>query len=128
MKVDIFTICDFAQDVNGKLTIVGTFDTINARKLPAIHPALSIAARIRFSKADPVPDSFRLSIIDSNNKEIVPPIEGKLNASLIEKGKDINIIAGIGLLKFNAYGEYLVKLAINNKEITSLSFIVKEIK
>ena len=130
MEIDIFTICDFAQDVNGKLNIVGTFDTINAHKLPAIQPTFSIATRIRLSKADPEQSSFRLSIIDFNNKEIIPPFEGGINipAHSTEKERAVNIVVGIGQLKFNAYGEYLVKLAINNKEIKSLPFTVKEIQ
>ena len=27
MNIDILALCDFAQDNDGKLTIVGTFDT-----------------------------------------------------------------------------------------------------
>ena len=128
MEIDIFTICDFAQDVNGKITIVGTFDVINAHKLPVIQSTFSIATRIRLSRNDPEQYSFRLSIIDTNNKEIIPPLEGKLNVPIhpTEKRRGLNIVVGIGQLKFNAYGEYLVKLAINNKEIKSLPFTVKE--
>ena len=31
MEIEIFTLADFAQDNNSKLTIVGTFDSINAK-------------------------------------------------------------------------------------------------
>jgi hypothetical protein len=48
MKTEIFTFCDFAQENGGKLTIVGTFDTIIARHFPCVHPQLSVVIRIRF--------------------------------------------------------------------------------
>jgi hypothetical protein len=42
MKIELFTFCDFAQENGGKLTIVGTFDTIVSRNFPCVHPQLSV--------------------------------------------------------------------------------------
>jgi len=34
MEIEIFTLCDFAQDNSSKLTVVGTFDSIQSRQFP----------------------------------------------------------------------------------------------
>ena len=39
MEIEIFTLSDFAQYNNSKLTIVGTFDSIKAKQFPVQHPA-----------------------------------------------------------------------------------------
>lgn len=36
MKTSILTICDFAEDNKGKLTIVGTFDHIHSERIPFV--------------------------------------------------------------------------------------------
>ena len=54
MEIEIFTLADFAQDNNSKLTIVGTFDSIHAKEFPTQHPACSIACRLRFAAKEAV--------------------------------------------------------------------------
>ena len=34
MEIEIFTLCDYAQDMKGKLVLVGTFDTIFPKQYP----------------------------------------------------------------------------------------------
>lgn len=128
MEIDIFTLCDFAQDMGGKLTIVGTFDTINASELPMILPTLSVATRIRFSKSQAGNHSFRLSFLDDNNKEIIPPLSGQINVrSREEEWSPVNIVVGIGQMKLGFYGIYSINLSIDDKLIKSLPFFVKEV-
>ena len=79
MEIEIFTLCDFAQDNQSKLTIVGTFDSINAKQFPTQHPACSIACRLRFSSKEAGEHTFKLRLIDSDGKEIIQSIEGNMN-------------------------------------------------
>jgi len=37
MEIEIFTLCDFAQDNNSKLTVVGTFDSIHSKQFPFVQ-------------------------------------------------------------------------------------------
>ena len=37
MEIEIFTLCDFAQDNSGKLTVVGTFDGINSKQFQTVQ-------------------------------------------------------------------------------------------
>ena len=52
MDIQIASLCDSAADYNGKLCIMGTFDTIFARALPVVYPHCAFAMRICFKPAD----------------------------------------------------------------------------
>ena len=128
MEVDIFAICDFAQNVSGKLTIMGTFDAIYSNSLPAILPTCSIAARIRFPNNEAGEYSFKISILDSSNKEIIPSFSKKLNVK-IPNGEDwgfATIVMGIGQLTLPSYGKHFINLSVNDNQIKSLTFVVRE--
>jgi hypothetical protein len=43
MNIQVAVLCDAATDDNGKLNLLGAFDTIYARELPAIHPQCAVA-------------------------------------------------------------------------------------
>jgi hypothetical protein len=74
MEIEIFTLADFAQDNNSKLTIVGTFDSIQARQFPVQHPACTVACRMRFSIKETGSHEFKLRLIDTAGNEIIKPI------------------------------------------------------
>ena len=38
MNIQTAVLCDAATDDNGKLNLLGAFDTIYAPEMPAIHP------------------------------------------------------------------------------------------
>jgi hypothetical protein len=130
MEIDIFALCDFAQDVGGKLTIVGTFDTIFADVLPAIHPTLSIVARLRFSDSEAGQHSFEISFSDdSGNKEVLPPFSRNLDVRIPsgEKWGNANIVIGIGQFQLPSYGKYYVNLSVDGKQVNSLPLNVKKV-
>ena len=52
MNIQVAVLCDAAADYNGKLNLLGTFDTVFTGKLPAIHPQCSIALRIIFERIE----------------------------------------------------------------------------
>jgi len=82
METEIFTLCDFAQDAGGKLTIVGTFDQIGSQTFPIVHPYCSLACRLRFSEKETGVHDFKLKLVDSTGKNIISPIEGNINVGM----------------------------------------------
>ena len=72
--MDILTacLCDSAADYNGKLCILGAFDTIQARTLPAVHPACSIALRFLMKEADVGAHRIQLGLIDPDGRDLLP--------------------------------------------------------
>src|SRR5687768_18562952 len=78
MEIEIFTLCDFAQDNSGKLIIVRTFDSIGSKVFPVRHPACSIACRLRFAKKEFGPHTATIRFIDQQNNELVQPLEAEI--------------------------------------------------
>lgn len=115
MEIEIFTLADFAQDNNSKLTIVGTFDSINAKQFPVQHPACTIACRLRFAAKEAGPHDFKLRLIDAGGKEIIKPIEGNINIGVPPNGQfaSVNLVVNFNQLKFETAGRYSFELYID---------------
>ena len=115
MEIEIFTLADFAQDNNSKLTIVGTFDSINAKQFPVQHPVCTIACRLRFAAKEVGSHDFKLRLIDTTGKEIITPIEGNINMGAPPNGQfaSLNIVVNFNQLKFDTAGRYSFELYID---------------
>ena len=116
MEIEIFSLADFAQDNNSKMTIVGTFDSIQAKQFPVAHPACAIACRLRFGARETGAHDFKLRLIDAEGKEIIKPIEGNINIGNPPNGQfsSINIVINFNQLQFEAAGRYSFELYIDN--------------
>ncbi len=115
MEIEIFTLADFAQDTNSKLTIVGTFDSINAKQFPVQHPTCTIACRLRFGIKEIGPHDFKLRLVDTSGKEIIQPIEGNITIGAPPNGQfaSVNIVVNFNQLKFDTASRYSFELYID---------------
>ena len=122
METEIFTLCDFAQDAGGKLTIVGTFDQIGSATFPVVHPACSLACRLRFSEKESGVHDFKLKLVDAGGKNVIAPIEGNINVVIPPKVQysAINIIGSLNQLKFEKEGRYSFELYVDGDWVTGL--------
>ncbi len=116
MEIEIFTLADFAQDNHSKLTIVGTFDSIQTKQFPVQHPACAIACRMRFAAKEAGPHDFKLRLIDADGKETIKPIEGNINIGVPPNGlfSSINIVVNFNQLQFEKAGRYSFELYIDS--------------
>ena len=129
MNIEAFLLCDAATDQQGKLNTLGAFDNIFAKKVPTVHPACAVVARIRFEKIEEGRHPIRIHIIDEDGKSIGPKLQGNINVSIGDKVDSMtaNIVLNIQRLKLEKYGQYRVDLAIDNQIKGSLPFHVREI-
>ena len=129
MEIEIFTLADFAQDNNSKLTIVGTFDSINAKQFPVQHPACSVACRLRFGIKESGSHDFKLRLIDAAGKEIIQPIEGNINIGAPPNGQftSINIVINFNQLKFETTGRYSFELYIDDDWKSGLPLFLNQV-
>jgi hypothetical protein len=70
MKIALAAVADSANvDTNGKLNILGAFDTIRARKFPCRHPSLVLAFRV-LGEYEDQQKSHRLTVtlLDADSK------------------------------------------------------------
>jgi hypothetical protein len=129
MTIEVFAICDAATDSQGKLNLLGAFDSIWAARVPIVHPHCAIALRIRFSRIEEGQHSIRFNVIDEDGKSILPNIDGNLN---IKFGTDddtvaANLIINLQGFKLEKHGAYSVDVAIDGRHEGSLPLFVKPV-
>ena len=127
MKVEVFALCDFAADYGGKLSVVGVFDSIFARQMPAVHAHCCIAVKLRFEKIEEGAKKLRLSISDDDGKAVLPPIEIGITVAMPPEARTnaIQVVANIGGMKIDAYGEYSIDLALDGRHEGSIPLFVR---
>ncbi|MDR2444723.1 MAG: hypothetical protein LBD44_02135 [Spirochaetaceae bacterium] len=127
MKPEIFTFCDFAQESGGKLTVVGTFDTIIARTFPCVHPQLSVVIRIRFNIGEFTQHNFRIEIRDLDGESCIAPVSGTINVNGVGNATAVShLVFGINNLRFTSPSVINFTLYIDNKEIDSIPLYVRK--
>ncbi|MBI5408072.1 MAG: hypothetical protein HZA14_01750 [Nitrospirae bacterium] len=130
MKIELFVLCDAATDYQGKLNVLGTFDTIWAKKMPAVHPQCAIALRIRFMKMEEGAHAVKINIVDEDGKGVVPPLEAGVNIRFKDTpltSLAANMIFNLQGLKFPKQGEYAVDLAIDGRHEASLPLYINPV-
>jgi hypothetical protein len=130
MEIEIFTLCDYAQDMKGKFVIVGTFDTIFPSVYPCIHPSCSVALRLRFSDEEQGDHMLKIRIIDSKGNEIIKNIEGKIQVAVPMKGhhSTVNFALQLNQLKFDQAGKYAIELYFDGEWRSGLPLLLSELK
>ncbi len=129
MEIEIFTLSDFAQANNSKLTIVGTFDSINVKQFPVTHPACTLACRLRFAAKESGSHDFKLRLIDAAGKETIQPIEGNINIGAPPNGQftSINIVVNFNQLQFSEAGRYSFELYIDDDWKSGLPLFLNQV-
>ena len=121
MKIELFTFCDFAQENSGKLTIVGTFDTIISRTFPCIHPQLSVVIRLRFDLWEFSNHQFRIETRDLNGEMVIKPIQGNVEVKGVGNATAVShLVFTIANLHFKSSGMINFILYIDEKEVSSI--------
>ena len=129
MNIQVAVLCDAATDDNGKLNLLGSFDTIYARELPAIHPQCAVALRVTFLSGDEGKRLLKLNFVDADGRAIMPPIEIPVEVSLPEDMHfgTRNFIINIQQLKFDLPGLYSVDLTLDGQPNASIPLRVKHV-
>ena len=129
MNVEAFLLCHCATDQQGKLNILGAFDIVYARKMPAIHPACTVAARLRYSRVEEGEHKIKINLIDADGNPAGPVLEREISLSVKENDSSgvRNIILNIHGLRLENFGEYRIDFAIDNNLEASLPLKVREV-
>lgn len=127
MEIEIFTLADFAQDNNSKLTIVGTFDSIFSKQFPVLHQSCSIACRFRFAAKETGDHHFKLRLIDAAGKEVIKPVEGNISIGAPPNGQfaTMNMVVNFNQLQFEKEGRYSFELYIDDDWKSGLPLILQ---
>jgi len=127
VKIELFTFCDFAQENGGKLTVVGTFDTIISRNFPCIHPQLSVVIRIRFDLWEFSTHNFRIETRSVDGEASMEPISGTLDVRGVGNATAVShLVFTIGNLRFKNPNMINFTLFLDDKEIGSIPLYIRK--
>src|SRR5437868_14037629 len=82
MEIQVAVLCDAAADYNGKLNLLGTFDTIFTKQMPALHPQCSIALRIIFQKIEEGAHKLKMNFVDEDGRFVMPSIDLPIDVAI----------------------------------------------
>jgi hypothetical protein len=127
MNIQVAVLCDAATDDNGKLNLLGAFDTIYTQQLPAVHPQCSIALRVTFGHEDEGDHNLRLNFVDADGRSIMPPIPIPVKVTLTGDSHfgTRNFIVNIQQLKFENPGLYSMDVALDEHSQASIPMLIK---
>lgn len=127
VNVEFLVICDYAcATPDGKLTMVGAFEVINAPRVPLALPAMGIAARLR----DKRPNGHRGFTVRMKGPDgsTVVNLDGDFATAAgnprPEIGTTFPIAIMMGNVIFAKYGEYRVEIWIDKRRAQALSIHV----
>jgi hypothetical protein len=127
MNIQVAVLCDAATDDNGKLNLLGAFDTIYTQQLPAVHPQCSIALRVTFGNEDEGAHKMKLNFVDADGRSIMPSIE--IPVEVVLPGDSHfgtrNFIINIQQLKFQSPGLYSIDISFDDRGQSSIPLLVK---
>jgi hypothetical protein len=129
MNIQVAVLCDAATDDNGKLNLLGSFDTIYARELPAIHPQCSVALRLTFTSGDEGKRLLKVTLVDADGQAIMPSLDIPVEIVLPDDMHFVtrNFILNIQQLKFDEPGLYAVNIALDDQAQASIPLLVKHV-
>ena len=127
MKTELFTFCDFAQENGGKLTVVGTFDTIIARDFPCTHPLLSVVIRLRFDIWEFGRHAFHVESRDLDGGSLIAPVDGSLEVRGAGNATAVShVVFNVSGVRFAGPGVVNLSLHVDDKEIASIPLYVRK--
>jgi hypothetical protein len=130
MNIQVAVLCDAAtDDNNGKLNLLGAFDTIFAPQLPAVHPQCAVALRVTFHSTDEGNRKLKINFINADGHSIMPAKFPEI-AVEIKLPEDThfltrNFIVNFQGLKFDEAGLYSVDVRFDNESRASIPLLVK---
>ena len=113
---------DVRREDNGKFILIGLFETIGAKKFPAIHPSLFIMN----CWTSGLGDFKQKSRIVGNGGNVLAE-DREVSFSLKDLKAKHRVIARFNNLKFEEPGEYAVEVLLNGDLKVRFPLIVKKV-
>ena len=127
MNIQIAVLCDAATDYSGKMNILGTFDTIVTRQMPAVHPQCTVALRMVFDRTEEGEHKVTVSFVDEDGHSVMPgidlPVTVQVPTDAIFTSR--NFIINIQHMKFQKPGHYAIGVLLNGRLETSIPLQVR---
>lgn len=130
MKVEIFTLCDAATDQQGKLNILGSFDTIWTKEVPLTYQACAIAIRVRLDSIEEGNHQFKIAFTNADGQPVMTPIEIGLSFQFEPNQMSLlrNLVVNLQGIGLKELGEHSIQLAIDGRTEASVPLYVCQLE
>lgn len=133
MQLLLATLCDSAADYNGKLCVLGAFDTLCAPQFPVVHPQCSLALRLMFSPKEAGRHQFEIQfmdesgnlLVDKSGNPVIPPFPPDRNLDVAFPPGVVpfvtrNLVLNLQHLRFERPGIYRFHITLDDTELIAL--------
>jgi len=114
-------------DAGGKLNILGSFDRLNAREVPIVHPHCTLAIKLRFERVEEGQKRLRIAFVDQDGAAIMQNLD--VTTEVRFQGDDpsatISVALNIQQLRLPKFDEYSIDLAVDGRQEASIPLFVK---
>ncbi len=129
MKIPFAVIADGANvSREGKLNILGIFDTLFARKFPVTHPEMKLVMRLEASPAEAgSKHAIEIKLMDGEGGTVLD-VKAEVVPRAVPGGRAMRMDQVVSLhnVTFKAPGKYRFAVLVDNDEKTSLPLAVSE--
>jgi hypothetical protein len=127
MNIQVAVLCDAATDDNGKMNLLGAFDTIYAPQMPAVHQQCAVALRLTFLPGDEGSHHITLNFINADGHPIMAAIPLQVQIVLPDDVHFLtrNFIVHMQQLQFMEPGSYSVEIRMDGQPQASIPLLVK---
>jgi hypothetical protein len=131
VKVSLALLADCANiSREGKLNILGIFDRINAKSLPAIHPQMQLVMTLEADRGDADKGhKLGIELIDADGAKLLS-MNGDLKFGQPPPGEQVRInhIIQLNNIRFEHFGSFEFKILINDEVRKSIPLYINEVK
>ena len=128
MRVEIFTLCDAATlDAAGKLNILGSFDRLNAREEPIVHPQCALAIKLRFERIEEGQKQIRIAFVDQDGAAFMQNLDATTEVRFDgdDPSATVSLALNIQQLRLPRFDEYSIDLAVDGRQEASIPLFVR---
>jgi hypothetical protein len=118
MNVNLAVLCDAANvSREGKLNILGEFDSIHVANFPLVYPTMVLVVRLEAHPTEAGEHALKLHLVDEDGGDCVPPLQGGFPGVPIRTAPLILQMHGV---RFDKPGHYSFELLVDNHHLRSL--------
>lgn len=131
MQLLLATLCDSAADYQGKLCVLGAFDTLCAPQFPVEHPQCSLAVRLLFKPEDGGHHQLAIHLHDVELVDVMPPFTSTLEVAFPPERIPFvtrNLVLNFQRLRFERPGVYQFDITLDGAEVVSVPLRVTRVE
>jgi hypothetical protein len=126
MKLEAFLLCDAATDTMGKLNVLGAFDRVFLKAVPALYQGCTVAMRLRFNRSEVGVHRFEIRFVDQDGRDVIKALNGEVEVNFSSDATSgaMNFVLNIVRVTFPYFGDYQVDLQVDGQPMASLPLVV----